>query len=319
MVELASSRPSELSWPRRVIALQDLVLLGYFTTVRLLVACSEGPGQQLCARRIDACLLVLIAGCALARGSSRLPSWLRRQGYRLALCFVAIQSYLMLRELLPLLRSDSLDPTLHRIDLALFGCEPALWLQRFNTPPLVEWFSFFYFSYFLICGGYLVVMLWLLKPGRHTHEFALGCLLVLSLGQLGYLLVPGYGPVGYLADQFRAPLAGGFFWRCVLDTVQAAGAHKDIFPSLHTALPSWLTLFALRRARFDPRWRWPARITGFFAANIIVSTMLLRWHYAIDVVAGLALALSVAWLVPRLVAHDDAFREQHRLATAWSL
>jgi len=132
--------------------------------------------------------------------------------------------------------------------------------------------------------------------------------LVLSVGQLGYAAVPGYGPIHYLEGLFHGDVAGGFFWSCVWDTVQAGGALKDIFPSLHTAVPLWLTLFARRQAGHDPRWRWPARITGFFTANIIISTMLLRWHYGIDVVAGVVLAVVASFAAPRVAALEEAWR-----------
>jgi membrane-associated phospholipid phosphatase len=141
----------------------------------------------------------------------------------------------------------------------------------------------------------------------------------MCVGQLGYCAVPGYGPIRYLADQYQGPIDGGFFWGCVWSTVQAGSAMKDIFPSLHTAMPTWLTLFALTQARRDPRWRWPALLTGFFAVNIIVSTMLLRWHYAVDVMAGLALAFAVAAVAPRLARWEEDWRRQRRFAGVWDM
>ena len=40
------------------------------------------------------------------------------------------------------------------------------------------------------------------------------------------------------------------------------------------------------------------------------ATVVLRWHYAIDVVAGLALALGAHWAAPRLIELYQARREQ---------
>src|SRR5262249_18364645 len=127
-------------------------------------------------------------------------------------------------------------------------------------------------------------------------------------GQLGYAAVPGYGPIHHLKGVFHADVNGGFFWSCVWRTVQAGGAMKDIFPSLHTAVPLWFALFARHQAKTDPRWRWAAWVTAFFSFNIIISTLLLRWHYAIDVMAGLCLAFTVGFLAPRLAALEDAWR-----------
>jgi len=93
---------------------------------------------------------------------------------------------------------------------------------------------------------------------------------------------------------------------------------KDIFPSLHTAVPTWLTCFAVGRARKNRRWWLPAIVTGFFAANIIVSTMLLRWHYAIDVVAGLFLGCTAGWLAPRIAAREARERSLMGMRQPWN-
>jgi hypothetical protein len=305
-----------------IFAFQDVLLLAYLGLTGLMVwsAPSSEKASALpgCARVVYVSMAAHAIGCFIARGRPRLPVLLRAGLYRCSIVGVLISSYLTLRDFLVLVRPDSLDETLVRIDLRLFGVEPALWLERYNQRPIVEWFSFFYFSYFFICTAYMVTVVWLMPPARRTTEFALGTLLVYTIGQLGYTAVPGYGPVTYLKDRFHGAVDGGFFWSCVWSTVQAGGAMKDIFPSLHTAGPFWFTLYALHQSRTDRRWRWPARITGFFSLNIIVSTMLLRWHYGIDVVAGLALALTAAFLAPRLAAFEESWRRSMGFAGPWT-
>ena len=301
----------------RLFAVQDYLVLAYLGLMSLLVAASPGPAQPRVLLRLGLCGAVLIGGAVLSRRATELAEGWRRNIYRLALALTVVESYLMLRDLLPLVRSDTVDGQLLALDYRLFGVEPALWLERFNVVPVVEWFSFFYFSYFFICAAYLVGVLWLSEPSRHTTVFALGSLLVLCIGHLGYLAVPGFGPVAHLQQDFDGPVQGGFFWNCVATTVAAGGAQKDIFPSLHTALPTWFTLYAIYRARFDRRWRVAAAITGFFAANIIVSTMFLRWHYAVDVVAGLSLATLAAYAAPRIAVSEEQWRQARGLASPW--
>jgi membrane-associated phospholipid phosphatase len=80
----------------------------------------------------------------------------------------------------------------------------------------------------------------------------------------------------------------------------------DIFPSLHTAYPTFFALFAFgERHRAPYKYGWP--ILAFFAANMIIATMLLRWHWAIDVLAGLALAVA-AWRLGIRIAQREADR-----------
>ena len=302
-----------------LFAVQDIVLIVYLMIVSaLLLRTGSGPAQVLHARQSFVGVMAMVLGCFFARGVTFVPPVIRLAAYRILVVGMVVVNYLSLRNVLPIIRSDTVDAELWRIDLLLFGVEPALWLERFNTRPVIEWFSFFYFSYFWLCFAYMVVGMWLLRPGRRSTEFAIGTALVYCVGQLGYMAVPGCGPVVALRDQFQAPLDGGFFWGCVNHLVNAGGAQKDIFPSLHTAGPVWFTLFAWRAAREDRRFRWPAIVTGFFAFNIIISTMLLRWHYAIDVVAGLTLAVGAAILTPRLVRWEESLRRDAGARSAWS-
>ena len=293
----------------RVFALQDLIFFAYLLVVGVLIWSSpSGPIQAGCARIVYASGAALLLGCFLARGVPRLPGPLRAALYRVAIVGVLLANYLTLRNFLQLVRPDAMDEALVRFDLRVFGVEPALWLERFNQRPIVEWFSFSYFSYFAIGASYMVAVLWLGPAGRRTAEFAIGTATVFCVGQLGYTLVPGYGPIRYLESSFHGPVNGGFWWGMVWSTVQSAGAMKDIFPSLHTAVPLWFTLYALHQAKTDRRWRWPARVTGFFSANIIVSTMLLRWHYGIDVAVGMMLAFTAALVTPCLARREEAWR-----------
>ena len=307
---------SSASWAK-LFTLQDAIMFGYLLIVwRLVWSSAPGSAQELCARRVYVCVAAIPLGCWIGRGASGVPQAVRWVIYRIALVGVLLENYLMLRDLLPLVRPDSVDDALYQLDLRLFGVEPALWLERLNHRPIVEYFAFFYFSYFFICLTYCITVVWICRGGAQTAEFAIGTLMVYCVGQLGYMVVPAFGPIRYLV--FHGEIQGGLFWGWVSATVEAGSAMKDVFPSLHTAAPTWFTLFALHRAKVDKRWRWPALITGFFAANIVFSTMFLRWHYAIDIVAGLALAITARLLTPRLQRWEAAWRESHGFMQAWS-
>src|SRR5262249_35596565 len=123
-----------------------------------------------------------------------------------------------------------------------------------------------------------------------------------AVGHFIYTLVPGYGPYEYLAHDYQAPVAGGPFYNLVLEAVAGAGPLRDIFPSLHTALPTFCSLFAWKH------YRRLAPIVSFFALNIILATIVLRWHYAADIGAGLVLAVAAFVAAPRLVERYQARR-----------
>src|SRR4051812_22625094 len=142
----AAERAPILAAAARILTLQDLALISYLLIVwKLIWSSAAGPEQDFCARRVYICLAIVLLGAWCARGQSGLPQGVRWLVYRLGIAGVLLENYLMLRYLLPLVRPDQVDDGLYQLDLRLFGVEPALWLERFNQQPIVEYFAFFYF------------------------------------------------------------------------------------------------------------------------------------------------------------------------------
>ena len=191
----------------------------------------------------------------------------------------------------------SLDADLLAFDLRVFGYEPSIAWDRYVTPHTTEWFAFFYFGYFFLLSAHVLPIMLLGRNRLRVAHFALGIFMVFCTGHLLYMVVPGWGPYHHLAGQFEHPLEGGLFWRLVRATVDAGGAQKDIFPSLHTARRR--TSRSTRSStggRFPFRFTWP--FMAFAATQIIIATMFLRWHYLIDIFAGLTLATTAALRQP---------------------
>jgi membrane-associated phospholipid phosphatase len=225
-------------------------------------------------------------------------------------------TYFMFAQLLPLVNPRSLDQELYHFDLQYFGVEPAVYLDRFVTPTTTEWFAFFYFSYFLVLALHVLPILFISRNSRALAEFALGMIIMFCIGHTLYMLVPGYGPYRAMPEVFAHRLSPGIWWNTTTDLVARSGAQKDIFPSLHTAAPTFLALFAFhRRAELPYKYTWP--VVTFFAANIIIATMFLRWHYVIDVIAGLCLALLTHVLTVRISEREAARRDALGLGAPW--
>ena len=271
------------------------------------------------ARQLEIMFALLVGACLLGRARTGLPVWVRSAGYRLLSLGILLASYLTLRDLLPAVRPDDVDASLLAADVRLFGFEPTLVLEPYTSPRVVEYFAFFYFSYFTICLLFAGGVVGLNRRPAATSEFAIGSTLVYCLGQLGYVAVPAHGPVHHLEHAFSGPLSGGFFYRCVLETVHAGSAMKDVFPSLHTAAPVWFSLFAWRCAKTTGArtWKLIATVSTFFALNIVCSTVVLRWHYLVDVLAGLGLAFGAAWAAPRLAKVEGDVRVKAGFGPAW--
>jgi PAP2 superfamily len=303
----------------RELALQDWLVAIYLSVLVLAALTSEAsPVRARCIEHtsllLGTCLVVLV----LVRGGIVKDGFFAPLAYRVALFLTVHLSYFELRTLLPLVSPYSLDPQLAQFDQQILHLEPSLWMDRFITPLTAEWFSFFYLGYFAVLVVHIVPMVFFSRRAVLFAEFSMGLLLIYTVAHTLYMIVPGYGPVAYLADRFQHDLPEGFWVRSVLDTVKSGGAQKDIFPSLHTGAPVLLSLFSFRhRDKMPFKYTWP--FVAFFAGNIVIATMFLRWHYLIDVIAGVALATSAHLFAGYVAPLEVAARRKAGLQPIWIL
>jgi membrane-associated phospholipid phosphatase len=179
----------------------------------------------------------------------------------------------------------SRDALLASVDRALFlGRDPALLV----VPAHLELFSFVYaifipylwLSILLGCVG---------RPDAERGRFILGLTVTYAIAYLGYLFVPARGPVEWY--HFAAPLQGGRFHDLVLKSVESTGGNHGAFPSLHVGASAYLCLFDLRTNLVRGMTYVPVVLA------ISVATIVLRYHYVVDILCGLALAAVAAMLV----------------------
>jgi hypothetical protein len=308
---------SATSWVKN-FASQDWITIAYFVILLVALCAGHGPNRSGCLERVSADFAIFLFCLALVRGPVlRWGGAVSSLVYRTVFIVTLLSSFFQLREILPAVSPWTDDATIYAFDLRVFGFEPSVAFDRFITPATTEWFAFFYFLYFLIlCVHVLPIVYW----NRDTvllGRFAIGTLLMFLAAHVVYMIVPGYGPYWYLKDTFAHELQGGTFWRLVREAVDAGGAQKDIFPSLHTAAPTFFAIFSFRHRKLVPfKYTWP--VVAFLATQIIIATMFLRWHYLIDIVAGLTLAASASLLGQRVADWERAKRERLGLQPAWT-
>jgi PAP2 superfamily len=308
VMDEAEAHRSFLARLGRNLAAQDLFVAGYLFVLALAVLTARGAGRDTSLRLVAADIVGFAIGLVLTRGGVlRQGSFANALVYRLTVFLPVFLSYFELRWILPVVSPHSLDANLLALDIRLFGFEPALAWDRYVTPHTTEWFAFFYFGYFFLLTVHVLPMMFFGKNTARIAHFSLGIIGVVVVGHILYMLVPGWGPYHHLAGHFEHRLEGGFFWRLVLATVEGGGAQKDIFPSLHTALPTYFAIFSYMHRRALPfRYTWP--FMTFACSQIILATMFLRWHYLIDICAGLTLATAAALVSHRIVAWEAGHR-----------
>ena len=189
------------------------------------------------------------------------------------------------------------DQALMAIDQRLFGCQFSVVLQRIVSPALTTWMTFAYFFH-LVNIPFIACFIYMFRDHRRFREMMSGIMVVSFLGLMGYLLVPAIGPVYTLRNQYTVPLqqSMGMFNREV-DLMDFARIRRDCFPSLHVAISFVVWLYTYRNSK---KLFW---ILSPLILSLWFSTVYLRYHYLIDVVAGLILAplsyLLANWLFRR--------------------
>ncbi len=184
------------------------------------------------------------------------------------------------------------DSWLIGADRFLFGVDPTVWLQRITSPWLTELLQWIYATdYFL---PLILVLLLYLKKMRIPFQKSVFILVTgYILSYLGYFLIPAIGPRFTIAH--LVPLHGILCREKLRDLIYCMEAcPRDCFPSGHTEIPL-LTLWLAHRYQ-----RKIFLIYLPIVIGMIFSTVYLRFHYVIDVIAGAALAGGII-LVTRFI------------------
>ncbi len=274
------------------IELLTLFFTAFLTVLTLLYSRSIPSSGWLLFRYGLIMLATISAGLAEAR-------WRRSRVISLIRDFLPIPVIVLLfdslGDLIPGVRSGNFDDLLIRLDLLLFGAHPTVWFERFIHPGLTTLLQFAYVSYYLLPIA-LVTTIAVRKDRRAFDESAFGIVLCFYLSYLGYLAVPAVGPRFTLADLQTRGLEAGPLVMAIQDALNTLENTKmDAFPSGHTAV-ALMTLFYA--------WKSGEKVLGRIllpvVTALIVSTVYLRYHYVVDVIAGFGLAFLTAWLAPRL-------------------
>lgn len=189
----------------------------------------------------------------------------------------------------------TLDKPLAALDLWLFGAHASVALERFVTPERTALLRAAYFSHLLV-PPFILTWFALKRPRAEFVRLVDEFVTLSLLGTLGYLLVPAAGPYRELASHYSVPLSGGPLSTWSAAAIEALRVPRDAFPSLHVAL-SGLCLWRVREASRGLALVFLPLVVGNWAG-----TLYLRYHYTIDVVAGLVLIPCVIhacrWLAP---------------------
>ena len=181
---------------------------------------------------------------------------------------------------------EFLDPLFQRMEAGVFGLQPAQVLaQWFPQKWLAEYMHFAYFSYYPLFIG-LGAFLLLRRGRRPFFDFMFSMCATMYTCYVIYIFLPVLG--GRSFNMGDAPGNGPFtaVMGLIYHCLEVEGA---AFPSSHVAIATVVLYYTFRYAR-PAAW-----VLTFLIISLMVSTVYCRYHYAIDVLAGLATA---ALLIP---------------------
>ncbi len=176
-----------------------------------------------------------------------------------------------------------IDPLLIRLDYMLFHGNPSVILENIQFPLLTDILQLAYSSYY-----FLPVILGIaLRAHSEDSRFERSLFLIMLcfyLSYVGYLLWPALGPRFSIHALQGTELRGWIVATPIRDFLnKLEGVKRDAFPSGHTAV-SLVVLYLT--FRFERRLFW---IFLPIVAALIFSTVYCRYHYVVDVIAGVIL------------------------------
>ncbi|MRR13746.1 phosphatase PAP2 family protein, partial [bacterium] len=177
-----------------------------------------------------------------------------------------------------------LDPVLVAADRLLFlGSDPTRILEPYMAPLLLDVLTVCYALYYfhpIVLGA----LLWTddlrqKTPGARFPRYVFGMLLVFYVSYAGYFLVPAIGP--RFTVPHGGPLPRGAVARAIDDTLdRLETSRRNCFPSGHTMVTVAVLVEAARRSRKTFLCFLP------FALGLFLATVAGRYHYVVDVLAG---------------------------------
>lgn len=239
--------------------------------------------------------IIVIAGVFyIAASHAKQDTFWRRQihyWYYAPLIFLTFKElYLMIKPI----RQVDYDSVLIQIDRIIFGFDPTIELAKIASPLLTEMLQIVYATFYFL-PMILAVSLYYQKKFTATDFVIFSTVYGFFFSYIGYFLVPAIGPRFHLHDFFatNAELPGLYLTNFLREIVNSGESipsgtlnpaevvQRDVFPSGHTMMTAIVMYLSVKLNSKTKYFLVPV------GSLLIFSTVYLRYHYVIDVIAGL--------------------------------
>ena len=287
--------------PRRLSPVDRLFLV-FLAAIGLLVAWFHASvphaGALLAAHALGSLLILVFACIPGIPGAFVFRHWYPVP--YIAFCYFETDF------IIPGIHAGVLDAKFASWDAAFWGVQPAVWFERIHSPALTELLQI---AYALFAPSILLIafIYWFSKRVADFRYYAFLASLGFLVSYAGYYLVPVEGPRFFMPG--TSPLTGLWLFAPLRFVVDSASSHYDCFPSGHIEL----TILAWWSSRQIS----PVLSAAYavFLLCMVVATVYLRYHYTIDLFAGILTAAAVLIVVPRIYGntHHGPPRNHARL------
>jgi membrane-associated phospholipid phosphatase len=188
------------------------------------------------------------------------------------------------------------DDRVLALEKAVFGLQPLVAIQKLYSVPLNEWMFFVYVFYLIIYPSLGAVIYF--KHGEAANEDYLYLLgLVNLICGLGFVVFPVASPMNWpsIRAVLTEPLKAGIFGSIAEFIRHHIHRPGGSVPSPHCAVATVMWFMSRRYTRHG------FLVLSPVILSLYVSTVYGRFHYVTDVVAGIAVALLVLFLIGPLL------------------
>lgn len=310
---MAKKRSIERSKPKgkfdyRSSRFFSLLFLGVYITVLILfcAAYTVVPGPEFLL------LLFLFYAAYNNRTWRFLKDWLP---------FIAVfLSYETMNSVVGLVARNNLHNGPYNMESHLFGQFPTITMQAAIRLPLLDYAGAFFYSLHFLAPALFAFILWRTSPKEYwKYTIAFGVCTYSAL--ITFLIYPVAPPWWQLNSIYNPAWTGPQVLRILTTSVDVSiglpiyQAMFDFlspnqfaaFPSMHSALPFLISLFAIKI------WRVKALTVLAFPIGVWFSAVYLGEHYIVDVLGGIFYAtfafMAVEKIIPKISKHSHFLRK----------
>jgi membrane-associated phospholipid phosphatase len=188
-----------------------------------------------------------------------------------------------------LIFSHNLDQYIVNLEETLFGGQPSIWFyQYFPWNWFNELMNAAYFSFYLLI---FILCFWIYRNNESEGKFSI--FIICSSFYIYYILFilfPVAGPQFHFDPPYNK-IPDAYIFRDIMKFIDSVGERPTAaFPSSHVGIVCILWYLAFKYAKPLLKWYIPIGIALFF------STVYIKAHYVIDVIAGILSAPTIYWM-----------------------